>query len=93
MVLFAFVIPKMHIKAHILACQRVFSLNYLSRSVQMDGEGIKRPWANLSGVATSTREMGPGSCHDVLDCHLHHWNWCKLIGLGTCFAFFCRCMS
>jgi hypothetical protein len=35
-------------------------------------------------VATSTREMGPGSRHDVLDCHLHFWNWCKLIGLGMC---------
>ncbi|KAJ7160837.1 hypothetical protein C8R46DRAFT_1164534 [Mycena filopes] len=82
LLLFVFVIPKMHIHAHILACQLLFSLNFLARAEQTDGEGIERPWASLGGVATSTREMGPGSRHNVLDCHLHYWNWTKLTGLG-----------
>ncbi|KAK6972153.1 CxC2 domain-containing protein [Favolaschia claudopus] len=77
----AFVIPKMHIHAHILACQLLFSLNLLAGAGQTDGEGIERPWANLGGVASSTREMGPGSRADVLDDHFAFWNWCKVLAL------------
>ncbi|KAJ6514835.1 hypothetical protein C8R47DRAFT_961298, partial [Mycena vitilis] len=77
-----FVIPKMHIHSHTLACQLLYSLNFLWGVGQTDGEGIERPWANIGGVATSTREMGPGSRRDTLDCHWAFWNWCKLITLG-----------
>ncbi|KAJ7768414.1 hypothetical protein B0H16DRAFT_1308210 [Mycena metata] len=80
--LFRFVIPKMHIHSHTLACQLLFSLNFLLGAGQTDGEGIERPWANLGGVATSTREMGPGSRRDTLDSHLGYWNWSKLIGIA-----------
>ncbi|KAJ7041706.1 hypothetical protein C8F04DRAFT_1176799 [Mycena alexandri] len=80
--LYRFVIPKMHIHSHTLACQLLFSLNFLLGAGQTDGEGIERPWANLGGVATSTREMGPGSRRDTLDSHLSYWNWTKLIGIA-----------
>ncbi|KAK7030523.1 CxC2 domain-containing protein [Favolaschia claudopus] len=79
----AYVIPKMHIHAHTMACQLLFSLNFLAGAGQTDGEGIERPWANLGGVASSTREMGPGSRADVLDDHFAFWNWCKLVSLGA----------
>ncbi|KAJ7701694.1 hypothetical protein B0H16DRAFT_1347920 [Mycena metata] len=82
MSLYKFVIPKMHIHSHTLACQLLFSLNLLLGAGQTDGEGIERPWANLGGVATSTREMGPGSHRDTLDSHLSYWNWSKLIGIA-----------
>lgn len=81
--LMRFVIPKMHIHSHTLGCQLLFSLNLVPGSAQTDGEGIERPWANIGGVTTSTREMGPGSREDVLNCHWSHWNWQKLLGLGT----------
>ena len=78
-----FVIPKLHILGHKVDCQVKYSLN-LTRGVGWsDGEGVERPWAHLGPVATSTREMGPGSRHDTLDDHLGHWNWNKLIGLGN----------
>ncbi|KAJ7026646.1 hypothetical protein C8F04DRAFT_1267867 [Mycena alexandri] len=80
--LMRFVIPKMHIHSHTLACQLIFSLNFLLGAAQTDAEGIERPWANLGGVVTSTREMAPGSCHDTLDSHLSYWNWSKLIGIA-----------
>ncbi|KAJ7693264.1 hypothetical protein B0H16DRAFT_1669558 [Mycena metata] len=73
-----FVIPKMHINAHILACRLLFSLSFLLGAGQTDGEGIERPWANIGGVATSTREQGPGFRHDTLDDHWNYWNWVKL---------------
>ncbi|KAJ7210362.1 hypothetical protein GGX14DRAFT_565567 [Mycena pura] len=59
-----------------------FSLNLVPGSAQTDGEGIERPWAHIGGVASSTREMGPGSRDDTLDSHWSFWNWTKLIGLG-----------
>ncbi|KAK6992523.1 CxC2 domain-containing protein [Favolaschia claudopus] len=81
--LYVFVIPKLHIHAHTLACQLIFSLNFVPGAGQTDGEGIERPWANLGGVASSTREMGPGSRADVLDDHFAFWNWSKLIHIGA----------
>ncbi|KAJ7430256.1 hypothetical protein B0H11DRAFT_2263932 [Mycena galericulata] len=80
---FVFLIPKLHIYGHKLLCQLFFSLNYTPGSARTDGEGIERPWANIGPVATSTREMGPGSRHDTLDDHWSHWNWQKLVGLGA----------
>ncbi|KAJ7459117.1 hypothetical protein B0H11DRAFT_2160606 [Mycena galericulata] len=77
-----FIIPKLHIYGHKLLCRLLFSLNWIRGSARTDGEGIERPWANIGPVATSTREMGPGSRLDTLDDHWMHWNWQKLVGLG-----------
>ncbi|KAJ7876173.1 hypothetical protein B0H14DRAFT_3083191 [Mycena olivaceomarginata] len=77
-----FVIPKMHIKGHLIGCQDEFSLDRTPGSAQTDGEAIKRPWAHIGGVGTSTREMGPGSREDTLNGHWGSWNWQKLVGLG-----------
>ncbi|KAJ6478255.1 hypothetical protein C8R45DRAFT_1101644 [Mycena sanguinolenta] len=90
MALFQFVIPKMHIHSHTLACQLAFSLNWLLGAGQTDDEGIERPRANIGGVASSTREMGPGSRRDVLDDHWAYWNWCKLSSIG---GYFCSSIA
>ncbi|KAJ7824741.1 hypothetical protein B0H14DRAFT_3088701 [Mycena olivaceomarginata] len=76
--LLRFVIPKLHIYGHKLLCQLNYSLNYTPGAARTDGKGIERPWANIGPVATSTREMGPGSRHDTLNDHWSHWNWLKL---------------
>ncbi|THU93123.1 hypothetical protein K435DRAFT_861819 [Dendrothele bispora CBS 962.96] len=78
-----FVVPKLHIYGHQILCQLHYSLNWLWGAGRTDGEGIERPWAHMGPVATSTRDMGPGSRHDTMDDHWGHWNWCKLINLGT----------
>ncbi|KAJ7681054.1 hypothetical protein DFH06DRAFT_1265705 [Mycena polygramma] len=88
MALMRFVIPKLHIHAHTMACQVVYSLNLVPGSAQTDGEGIERPWANIGGVASSTQEMGPGARDEVLNCHWSFWNWQKLVGMGTFAAIF-----
>ncbi|KAJ7782921.1 hypothetical protein B0H16DRAFT_1709750 [Mycena metata] len=82
MAIFRFVIPKLHIHAHTMACQLAFSLNLVPGSAQTDGEGIERPWANIGGVASSTREMTPGSREEVLNNHWGFWNWQKLLALA-----------
>jgi hypothetical protein len=42
----------------------------------------ERTWNETNPLATSTREMGPGSQRDVLDYHFGDHNWRKLILLG-----------
>ncbi|KAJ6467408.1 hypothetical protein C8R45DRAFT_1171845 [Mycena sanguinolenta] len=76
-----FAIPKMHIHSHTMICQLLYSLNLILGSAQGDAEGIERAWVWIGAVAGSTRDMGPGSCHDVLDCQWSYWNWQKLIGI------------
>ncbi|KAJ3722201.1 hypothetical protein C8R42DRAFT_720583 [Lentinula raphanica] len=76
-----FAIPKLHIHGHQLACQLKFSLNWLRGAGRTDGEGVERPWAHLGPIASSTRDMGPGSRHGTMNDHFGHWNWVKLIGL------------
>ncbi|KAJ7587784.1 hypothetical protein C8J56DRAFT_890663 [Mycena floridula] len=82
MSLFKWVIPKLHILGHRIACQLAFNLNYMLGAGRTDGEGVERPWAKIGPVATSTREMGPGHRHDILDDHWHDWNWRKIVGLA-----------
>ncbi|KAG1884133.1 hypothetical protein F4604DRAFT_1677272 [Suillus subluteus] len=52
------------------------------RMARTDGEAIEHRWSNMNPVATSTREMGPGSRHDILDDHFGDWNWHKVSNLG-----------
>ncbi|KAJ7436476.1 hypothetical protein B0H11DRAFT_2364591 [Mycena galericulata] len=78
-ILVRFAIPKMHIHAHTLLCQLLFSLNWLLGAAEVDGEGIERPWSNLGPLGMSTMRMGPGFRHDTMECQLGYWNWQKLI--------------
>ncbi|KAF7307923.1 CxC2 domain-containing protein [Mycena kentingensis (nom. inval.)] len=78
-----FVIPKMHIKAHTLACQLLFSLYLALGSGQTDGEGIERLWAMCGAIAASTKLSGPGARADQLDDHWGFWNWMKLVSLAA----------
>ncbi|KAJ7116908.1 hypothetical protein C8R44DRAFT_879439 [Mycena epipterygia] len=77
-----FLVPKFHLPAHIEACTLRFSFN-LTRDVGWtDGEALERGWANANPLATSTKEMGPGSRRDTLDDHFNDWNHKKIIALG-----------
>ena len=77
-----FVIPKLHIHGHKVSCQLECSLNWLPGAARTDGEGIERPWAHMGPIATSTRDMGPGTRHGTINDHFGHWNWVKLTRLG-----------
>ena len=82
------VIPKLHIYSHKLQCQTDYSLNYLPGAGRTDGEGIERTHSNTGPVCASTKQMGPGYRHDSLDWHWCHWNWQKIVGLGTYYHLF-----
>lgn len=77
-----FVIPKFHIYSHGLACQTLYSLNFLPKSAKTNGEEPERWWAHINPVSMSTKEMGPGSRQDTIDDHAMAWNWQKIVGFG-----------
>ena len=77
-----FGIPKFHLPAHGPKCWSLFSLNFLRWWGRVDGEAIERVWAAINGVATSTREMGPGARHDYLDDQWGASNFRKYVKLG-----------
>ncbi|KAG2738757.1 hypothetical protein P692DRAFT_20757584, partial [Suillus brevipes Sb2] len=77
-----FLVPKFHLPAHVLSCQTTYSFNFIKGVGRTDGEAPERGWANINPVATSTREMGPGSRRDTLDDHFNDWNWKKVCLMG-----------
>lgn len=80
-----FLVPKFHLPAHIAACQITFSYNLIKGVGRTDGEAPECGWANINPVATSTREMGPGSWRDILDDHFGDFNWKKVTNFGKFF--------
>lgn len=77
-----FFVPKFHLPAHIAKCQTTYSFNWSRWVGRTDGEAPERGWSNINPVASSTKEMGPGSRRDTLDDHFGDWNWKKVVGLG-----------
>ena len=77
-----FLVPKFNLLAHIEKCQILLSFNLTSGVRRTDGEAPERRWVDINRVATSTREMGPGSHWDTLNDHFGDWNWKKIVLLG-----------
>ncbi|KAF9497444.1 hypothetical protein BDN71DRAFT_1481675 [Pleurotus eryngii] len=75
-------IPKCHCPAHKIECQLPHSMNLKPGVGRTDSEGIERDWAAINPVASSTKEMGPGSHHNTLDDHFGHHNWQKTTNFG-----------
>lgn len=77
----AFSVP--HCPVHIKKCQVHYAMTIQPQVGRTDGKGIECVWAFVSGCAASTKEMGPGSRHNTLDCQFHYMNWCKYIRMST----------
>ncbi len=75
-------VPKLHAKAHKLSCQSEHAISIQDGTERTDSEGIEWTWAVVNALASLTKEMGPGSCHDTLDNHFSYHNFLKLIGFG-----------
>ncbi|KAJ2921594.1 hypothetical protein H1R20_g15500, partial [Candolleomyces eurysporus] len=77
-----FLVPKFHLPAHVPACRNRFAFMLTPGAGLGDGEAPERGWGELNPLATSTREMGPGTRRDTLDYHFGDYNWRKIIRLG-----------
>ncbi|KAM6503686.1 hypothetical protein JOM56_000629 [Amanita muscaria] len=78
-----FAVPKAHLPVHQDFCKTRYSFNLLPRMGRTDGEAPERGWAATNAVASSTKEMGPGSRRDTLDDHFGDYNWKKVTNLAT----------
>lgn len=77
-----FFVLKFHLKVHVQSCQTQFSFNFTRWVGRTDGEAPEHGWANFNRVASSTKEMGPGSHRDHLDDQFGDSNWKKSIAMG-----------
>ncbi|KAG1722176.1 uncharacterized protein EDB91DRAFT_1240244 [Suillus paluster] len=78
----SFFVPKFHLPTHIKQCQTSFSFNFKNGVGRTDREAPERGWANINPIASSTKEMGPGTRRDTLDDYFGDSNWKKVVGLG-----------
>ncbi|EJT96499.1 hypothetical protein DACRYDRAFT_112705 [Dacryopinax primogenitus] len=67
----------MHAAGHSEDCQYTHSLGFTDGVGRSDGEGVERPWAELNQLGGSTREMTYGHHQEVIEDHLHFWNFVK----------------
>ncbi|KAF9496303.1 hypothetical protein BDN71DRAFT_1468824 [Pleurotus eryngii] len=78
-----YLVPKFHLYAHRNDCQINYSFNLTPNVGRTDGESPERGWAAMNPVASSTKEMGPGSRRDTLDDHFGDYNWRKIISFHS----------
>ncbi|RXW14295.1 hypothetical protein EST38_g11557 [Candolleomyces aberdarensis] len=76
-----YVVPKFHLPAHIAACRTRYAFMLTHGAGLGDGEAPERGWGNSNPLATSTREMGPGTRRDTLDYNFGDYNWKKITHL------------
>ncbi|KAI0741135.1 hypothetical protein C8Q76DRAFT_608959 [Earliella scabrosa] len=60
-------VGKFHLPAHIPSCRFKFSYNFLPGAAMTDGEANERMWPVMNGLASRTKEMGPGMRHDTIN--------------------------
>ena|ERR1700761_335366 len=75
-----------HIHGHQDSCLPRFSPSYIPGAKQVDGEIIETLWAPLNNISRSIRGMSLNHRQEVLDAHMNHSNWKKLVRIGTPFS-------
>ncbi|KAN0138822.1 hypothetical protein V8E53_003210, partial [Lactarius tabidus] len=68
-----------HIHGHQDSCLPHFSPSYIPGAKQVDGEIIETLWAPLNNISWSIRGMSLPHCQEVLDAHMNHSNWKKMV--------------
>ncbi|KAH8994378.1 hypothetical protein EDB86DRAFT_2805115 [Lactarius hatsudake] len=68
-----------HIHGHQDSCLPRYSPSYIQGAKQVDGEIIETLWAPLNNISRSLRGMSLDHRQEVLDVHINHSNWKKLV--------------
>jgi hypothetical protein len=71
-----------HIHGHQDSCLPRFSPSFIPGAKQVDGEIIETLWAPLNNISRSIRGMSLVHRQEVLDAHINHSNWKKLVRIG-----------
>lgn len=79
-----------HIHGHQDSCLPRYSPSFIPGAKQVDGEIIETLWAPLNNISRSLRGMSLAHRQEVLDAHMNHSNWKKLVRMGMCiFIIYC----
>jgi hypothetical protein len=76
-----------HIHGHQDSCLPQFSPSYIPGVKQVDGELIETLWAPLNNISWSLQGMSLSHRQEVLDAHINHSNWKKLIWISISHLF------
>jgi hypothetical protein len=71
-----------HIHGHQDSCLPRFSSSYIPGAKQVDGEIIETLWAPLNNISQSIWGMSLAHRQEVLDAHMNHSNWKKMVRIG-----------
>ena len=71
-----------HIHGHQDSCLPRYSPSYIRGARQVDGEIIETLWAPLNNISRSIRGMSLVHRQEVLDAHMNHSNWKKMVRIG-----------
>lgn len=71
-----------HIHGHQDSCLPRYSPSYILGAKQVDGEIIESLWAPLNNISRSIRGMTLVHHQEVLDAHMNHSNWKKMVRIG-----------
>jgi hypothetical protein len=71
-----------HIHGHQDSCLPCYSPSFIPGAKQVDGKIIKTLWAPLNNISRSLRGMSLAHWQEVLDAHMNHSNWKKLVRIG-----------
>ena len=71
-----------HIHGHQDSCLPRFSPSYIPGAKQVDGEIIETLWAPLNDISRSLHRMTLFHRQEVLDAHMNHSNWKKMVWIG-----------
>jgi hypothetical protein len=71
-----------HIHGHQDSCLPRYSPSFIPGAKQVNGEIIETLWAPLNNISRSLRGMSLAHRQEVLDAHMNHSNWKKLVRIG-----------
>lgn len=80
-----------HVRGHVPECYPRFALLYTEGAGVIDGEIVETLWAVLNQTSPSTRGATLAHRTEVLDDHMNHSNWRKLIGTGMFHMYMITC--
>ena len=71
-----------HIHGHQDSCLPQYLPSFISGAKQVDGEIIETLWAPLNNISRSSRGMSLAHRQEVIDAHMNHSNWKKMVRIG-----------
>lgn len=71
-----------HVRGHVPKCFQRFALLFIEGAALIDGEILETLWSVLNEISRSTRGASAAHRQEILDDHMNHSNWKKMVNIG-----------